>query len=608
MLGDAERPSDAVRQVERWKAREKEKGEDVMEGLAPYMYHERQEPGSMMCGQHALNSLLQGNYFTAPDLAHIAKELDELEQDYNESAVRGRSTNMDDTGYFSVQVLENALKNTFGLTLTRWRSEEMRVFQANPDDQLAFVLNLQQHWFTLRRFGRPQGKGFWFNLNSFLPSPEWVGGTYLGMVLQQAEKEGYSVFVVRPLDPNNPEHILPETEADILAETLNDSAPASRPLPASSLSTSRTHSGALPASSSSTGVSGASDAKSPPITGLEGEDIELQKALQASMMAGYGGQGQLYDEPSASGAGSSTRPSGIGGRTQGRSGSGFGLGYGGDRPSSGPPSRRTPPVGEYSFDDPPEPQFDALPARSHRQTTPGASRQSTPSANTQTRTATAGRDPVAASAARAKLRLEQMQREQAAAMMTMGGEGMGFGAGMAEAVDEEGARRRREAQERVRRAREEEEEQVRLAMAESLRTHGAGAESAGPADDEDMDEFVTPPTTTQGLPSTAMPGAYSAQPADRHYDDEDAELQAALKASLEQSGAGLTIPDVPAAPVRAPATSAPAPATAASNDEDEDEDSDEEEEQTPAPTAAEDKAEVADPEEMRRRRLARFGG
>ena len=46
-MGDVERPSDAVRQVERWKAREKEKGEDVMEGLGPYIYHERVSVG---CG------------------------------------------------------------------------------------------------------------------------------------------------------------------------------------------------------------------------------------------------------------------------------------------------------------------------------------------------------------------------------------------------------------------------------------------------------------------------------------------------------------------------------------------------------------------------------
>ena len=62
----------------------------------------------------------------------------------------------------------------------------------------AFILNLEQHWFTLRRFGDAsplievdEGNGLWFNLNSFLPSPEWLSKTYLGMVIQQAEAEGY---------------------------------------------------------------------------------------------------------------------------------------------------------------------------------------------------------------------------------------------------------------------------------------------------------------------------------------------------------------------------------------------------------------------------------
>jgi hypothetical protein len=56
--------------------------------------------------------------------------------------------------------------------------------------QQAFVLNLNQHWFTLRRFGQPGGTGHWFNLNSFFESPERIGKMYLGMVLQQAEAEG----------------------------------------------------------------------------------------------------------------------------------------------------------------------------------------------------------------------------------------------------------------------------------------------------------------------------------------------------------------------------------------------------------------------------------
>jgi len=63
--------------------------------------------------------------------------------------------------------------------------------------QLAFILNLQQHWFTIRRFGPAlsnflddPGHGHWFNLNSSLAAPEWVGKLYLGMVLHQAEEEG----------------------------------------------------------------------------------------------------------------------------------------------------------------------------------------------------------------------------------------------------------------------------------------------------------------------------------------------------------------------------------------------------------------------------------
>lgn len=56
--------------------------------------------------------------------------------------------------------------------------------------QQAFVLNLNQHWFTLRRFGQPGGTGHWYNLNSFFDTPERIGKMYLGMVLQQAEMEG----------------------------------------------------------------------------------------------------------------------------------------------------------------------------------------------------------------------------------------------------------------------------------------------------------------------------------------------------------------------------------------------------------------------------------
>ncbi|KAG8734282.1 hypothetical protein FRC10_011802 [Ceratobasidium sp. 414] len=563
VLGNAERPADAVREVERFKQQQREKEKDVMEGLGPYIYHER---------------------FTAPDLAHIAKELDELEQGVTEGNQRGRSTNMDDTGtvFFCAGLGERVEEYIW----VDFFCSSMSTYSSSSSTQLAFVLNLEQHWFTLRRFGHRHGKGFWFNLNSFLPSPEWVGSTYLGMVLQQAEQEGYSVFVVRPTDASSPEHGLPDTEADLLADTLDDSAQAAPPPPQGfSFAGSTGESmgtGGRPGVGG--GVGGSTAAERSSVPGLENEDVELQRALQASLGAGYsdiGISGVFYDLPDDSGPSrtgavyDNTRSTRAAGPSTTGSRAGLDLGYGGDRP----PSRRTPPA--FEAPDPPTPEVESP-------------------------------DPVAASAARARARLEQMQREQAAAMQGMGTAGYGFGAGMDEAVDADGARRRMEAAERVRRAREEEEDQIRLAMAESLRTHTSGLG----VEDDDPDYFVTPPSTAEPLPGSfpTGPGAGG----NRHYDDEDAELQAALKASLEETSGPVSIPSEPPRPVPStsvpaavPAPSAPVGASHAqtpgptSSDDTDEEGDDEEEEKAPVPAS---KAEVADAEELRRRRLARFGG
>ena len=42
------------------------------------IFHEQQE--GALCAQHCLNSLLQGQYYTAVDLADIAKQLDDEER------------------------------------------------------------------------------------------------------------------------------------------------------------------------------------------------------------------------------------------------------------------------------------------------------------------------------------------------------------------------------------------------------------------------------------------------------------------------------------------------------------------------------------------------
>jgi ataxin-3 len=52
---------------------------------------------SMLCAQHALNSLLQGNFFTPPDLSEIARDLDAIEESYDDENPGTRSGNMDDS-------------------------------------------------------------------------------------------------------------------------------------------------------------------------------------------------------------------------------------------------------------------------------------------------------------------------------------------------------------------------------------------------------------------------------------------------------------------------------------------------------------------------------
>jgi len=45
-----------------------------------WIYHEKQE--ALLCGQHALNNLVQECIFSAESLAEIAHQLDEMELNY----------------------------------------------------------------------------------------------------------------------------------------------------------------------------------------------------------------------------------------------------------------------------------------------------------------------------------------------------------------------------------------------------------------------------------------------------------------------------------------------------------------------------------------------
>ncbi|KAJ4483393.1 Josephin-domain-containing protein [Lentinula aciculospora] len=462
-----------------------------LENLLPLIYHEKQQPGSMLCAQHALNSLLQGNYFSASDLSEIAQNLDDLEGTYDTENPSTASQNMDDTGFFSVQVLENAL-DVWGLSLLRWRGEQMRPYQDKPEEERAFIFNQHQHWYTVRRFGSSEsfdngaGSGHWFNLNSSLPSPEWLSRLYLSMFIRAAEADGYSVFVVRPTDPEAP-LTLPKTEADDVAATLPDPSGA------------HTH------------RSGPAD-DTFEFEGMEDEDLELQMALQASL--GHDIPPSPADPPQLL-------------RTS------VPLPLVDSHPSSASGSGTRTPSQQGPLLPPPKPDV---------------------------------HDPasVEASIAQSRRIYERMLAEQNQAQR--------------ELVAEGGVNPRRRQEE------EEEDEMLRRAIAESEAM--AKIEGHGRNDDEEGDMNVDERHIAQ---SSTGP---------RVYDDEDAELQAALRASWEDWD-----PPLETAPSPAPAVSHTVLPSQSLDSMTDDEESIASEDTAPT----ESSEALVGVEEMRRRRLARFG-
>jgi len=136
-------------------------------------------------------------------------------------------------------------------------------------------------------------------------------------------------------------------------------------------------------------------------------------------------------------------------------------------------------------------------------------------------------------------------------------------------------------------------------------------------DDPDADESYAPRVRRSNKPTTSLPAQSEPPPpreASRVMDDEDAEFQAALKASLEGLRQDYVPPATP--PRRLVHTSQPPPILreppprelpAELSDA---EDADSQEESSGKGKAREESPEMeeVDVDEMRRRRLARFGG
>lgn len=203
-------------------------------------------------------------------------------------------------------------------------------------------------------------------------------------------------------------------------------------------------------------------------------------------------------------------------------------------------------------------------------------------------------DPVAASAARSRAMLEQMQRMQEAALRETRDE--------SPSIDD---RRQRRAQ--------EEADELERAIQASIREHGtsgagAGAGATGEATTREESESL-PRSTGISTPTAAAEQAQT-----RVYDDEDAELQAALRASLETMPEGFIHATPPPQPV--PSKPPPSEATEVINQVT----SAKAKERTPSETdesvgmgsedasLSSEPSKAIDPDEMRKARLARFGG
>ena len=85
-------------------------------------------------------------------------------------------------------MIQSAL-DVWGLQLIPLDSPDAADSLKEPVNETAFICHLEQHWFTLRRFGL-MGAKRWYDLNSMHKEPKLVSDTYLGMLLAQLKNDG----------------------------------------------------------------------------------------------------------------------------------------------------------------------------------------------------------------------------------------------------------------------------------------------------------------------------------------------------------------------------------------------------------------------------------
>ena len=178
------------------------------------VYFEKQG-GDRLCGVHCLNSLLQGPIFTQVDLNKFAAELDKEESalltaeqkasqprsmTISSLSNRPQSHNVDDTGNFSLGVLEKALKSRYSLVVENAARRDI-IQSINRDGFEAhdgFVIHLRDHWFSARAIPNPSYPGVreWYFLDSLKSGPQPVSENDLWGTIQGLIQSGSNVFSV----------------------------------------------------------------------------------------------------------------------------------------------------------------------------------------------------------------------------------------------------------------------------------------------------------------------------------------------------------------------------------------------------------------------------
>lgn len=123
------------------------------------LYFENQQ--AALCAVHTINTLLQGPYMDEIVLSEIALKLDEEERKLlGGTGFTGVNeyNNVRADGMFSSQVIFRALESV-GLEPIPITNPAMRHVAQSPETEFAFILNSNEHWYTLRRVGESSHRG-----------------------------------------------------------------------------------------------------------------------------------------------------------------------------------------------------------------------------------------------------------------------------------------------------------------------------------------------------------------------------------------------------------------------------------------------------------------